>query len=485
MRWAVVRANPQRRFAWWLALAQAAFHWGCATEEPLPAADPAAPSAYRNPVAAPGLPRPRTDWWREFSSTELDRLQEVALANNRDLQVAIARVAQADAQARIADAARYPSVEAFGRREALAPDDGPGSAATRSDWRSLNRYQLGLRANYEADLWGKQGYAAESALALAVASVHQREAAALTLTADVATAYLEVLSLGDRVSISERGLQNRRNALGAVRKRLQQGDATALETAQQRVALATAESAAATLQQRRERAFNRLAVLTGVAPAELKLQARGLAGVAVPAIHPGLPSELLCRRPDIRRLESQLAAAQFDVRSLRANLLPSFSLLGEIGLGSRHLAALSNPASLFFLAAGTLAQTVFDAGRKEGQLELARARHLELLHQYSGTLLTALREVEDSLAGTRLTEEQHRALAEALDSSRASYALNRRSFEIGAVDYPALLDAEQRLVASEDASESALHDRMRAAIDLYRSLGGGTRVADGDPCAKG
>lgn len=485
MRRAVVRANPKRCFAWWLALAQAAVHWGCATDKPLPAADPAAPSAYRNPVAAPGLPRPRTDWWREFSSTELDRLQEVALANNRDLQVAIARVAQANAQARIADAARYPSVESFGRREALSPDDGTGSAAARSDRLSLNRYQLGLRANYEADLWGKQGYAAESALALAVASVHQREAAALTLTADVATAYLEVLSLGDRVSISERGLQNRRNALDAVRKRLQQGDATALEMAQQRVALATAESAAATLQQRRERAFNRLAVLTGVAPAELKLQARGLAGVAVPAIHPGLPSELLCRRPDIRRLESQLAAARFDVDALRANLLPSFSLLGEMGFGSRHLAALLNPASLFFLAAGSFAHTVFDAGRKEGQLELARARHLELLHQYSGTLLTALMEVEDSLAATRLTEEQHRVLAEALDASRGSYALNRRSFEIGAVDYPALLEAEQRLVASEDASEAALHDRMRAAIDLFRSLGGGTRVADGDPCAKG
>lgn len=430
------------------------------------------------------MPRPSTEWWREFASPELDRLQEAALANNKDLQVAIARVAQAHAQARVAEAALYPSIEAFGLREARGPAGGVGSAVSASEGRSQNRIQLGLRANYETDLWGKFGYAADSAMALAAASIHQRETVALTLTADLATAYLEYLSHNDRVAIAERGLQSRRNLLNAVIKRLQQGDATALETAQQRIALSTAESAVALLVQRRERAFNRLAVLAGVSPADLKLEARGLAGVVVPPIDPGLPSDLLCQRPDVRRLEAQLAAAHFDVRALRASLLPSFSLLGEIGFGSRHLAALSNPASLFFLATGTLVQTVFDAGRRENQVEVARARHLELLHQYSGALLNALREVEDALAGTRLTGEQHRALAEGLGTSKASYALNRRSFEIGAADYLALLDAEQRLVASEDASESALHDRLRAAVDLFRSLGGGTRAADDGPCEK-
>ena len=457
---------------------------GCATEEKLPEASKAAPQAYRNQASAPELPRPRTDWWREFSSAELDRLEESALANNRDLQVAIARVAQANAQARIADAARYPLVDLVGRRESLAPDGGVGSAATKQEWNSLNRFQLGPRASYEADVWGRQGYAVDSALALAAASVHQREAVALTLTADVASAYLEFLSLSDRVGLAERGLENRRNSTGAVAKRLQRGDATLLESAQQRVALANAESSAAALVQRRERVFNRLAVLVGVSPAELKLDARGLEALAVPPIHPGLPSELLCRRPDIRRIEAQLAAADFDVLALRAGLLPSFSLAGEIGFGSRHLAALSNPASLFFLATGTLVQTLFDAGRKDGQLELARARHLEILHQYSSTLLTALREVEDALVGTRLSEDQYRALDDALAAARGSFVLNRSSYDAGAVDYLGLLEAEQRMVASEDALESARHDRMRAAIDLFRLLGGGTRLAEGDPCAK-
>jgi NodT family efflux transporter outer membrane factor (OMF) lipoprotein len=456
----------------------------CATEEILPVADRSAPVAYRNRGPAPELPRPSTDWWREFSSAELDRLQEAALANNRDLQVAIARVAQAQAQVRLTDSARFPNVEAFARREAQGPDDGVGSVESRDNWRSLNRFQLGLRVNYEADLWGKQGYATESALALAVASVHQREAVALTLTAEVAASYLEYLSLNDRIAIAERAVQNRRNSLGAVTKRMVAGDATSVETALQAVALGTTESALSVLVQRRERGFNRLAVLTGQSPAQLKVEAPGLAAVSVPPINPGLPSELLCRRPDIRRQEAQLAAAQFDVNSLRANLLPSFALNGELGYGSRHLAALGNPASLFFLAAGTLAQTLFDAGRKESQVEGARARYLEMLHQYSGTLLTAFREVEDAIVGTRLTEEQHRALAAALDVSRKSFTANQRSYQVGAVDFLALLELEQRLVATEDAAEAARYDRMRAAIDLFRSLGGGTRTAQGDPCVK-
>jgi NodT family efflux transporter outer membrane factor (OMF) lipoprotein len=470
---------------WLVALVQAGWLWGCATEETLPVAEPPVPGAYRNQVPDALLPRPTTEWWREFASAELDRLQEAALANNAELKVAIARVAQAQAQARIAGAALAPSLDAFAKREGLAPTQGAGTAETRSEWRSLNRYQVGLRANYEVDLWGKNEYAAESALALAEASLHHRETVALTLTADVAAAYVEYLSLSERFAIGERNLRSRRSSVAAMDKRVRSGDATAFDAAQQRVATATAESAAAALAQRRERSFNRLAVLTGAPPAQLKLETRSLEEIAIPPINPGLPSELLCRRPDIRRAEAQLAAAQFDVRSLRANLLPSFSLVAEVGYGSRHLAALAaNPVNLVYLAAATLTQSVLDSGRRESQLEAAKARHLELLHQYSGTLLTALREVEDALAGVRLTEEQRRALAEALETSRASFAANRRSFEIGAVDFVALLDAEQKLIAGEDALASALYDRMRAAIDLFRSLGGGTRIAERDPCAQ-
>src|SRR5262245_20846240 len=134
------------------------FLCGCASEVVLPNADRSTPTAYRNSGAAPELPRPSTDWWREFSSTELDRLQEAALANNRELKVAIARVAQAQAQLRVTDAARSPNIEAFFRREIEGPADGVGTVVNRADWTSINRYQAGLRVNYEVDLWGRMGY---------------------------------------------------------------------------------------------------------------------------------------------------------------------------------------------------------------------------------------------------------------------------------------------------------------------------------------
>jgi NodT family efflux transporter outer membrane factor (OMF) lipoprotein len=470
------------RAASWLALGVLA---GCATGDLPPPAERKTPEAYRNAPApaAPELPRPSSAWWREFASAELDRLEEAALANNRDHRIAIARVAQAKAQARLAEAGLYPTFDVFGRREAFAPEGGPGSVVEGGEWRAANRVRFGVRASYEADLWGKLGYAADSALALAAASEHHRESVALTLTSDVAGAYFEYLSYAARAAAGERGVDSRRRSLAAVDKRLAGGDATALESAQQRAALATAEFSAAAHAQRRERAFNRLALLAGMAPAELALVVLPLATVAPPPVNPGLPSELLCRRPDVRRAEAQLLAADFDVRALRANLLPSFSMVGEMGLGARHLAGLSGPGALFYLLTAALSQTVFDGGRKAAQLEGARARHLEMLEQYSGALLTSLREVEDALAARRLTAEQYAARKLAHEAARGHYLLNQRVFEAGGSELLALYDAEQRMLTAEDAAEEALHDQLRAAIDLYKALGGGSRSDAGDPCS--
>ena len=475
--------GPDRGLPGLTALAVCVVLAGCAPAAlRLPEAERATPAAYRNPAVPADLPRPATQWWREFASGELDRLEEAALANNRDYRVAIARVAQANAQARIAEAGIYPVIDAFARQEQFAPEGGPGSVVEGGEFRTANRVRLGLRASYEADVWGKLGYAAESAIALAAASVHNRESVALTLTTDVALAYFEYLSTTERMAIAERGVASRRNSLAAIEKRMSGGDATAMESAAQRVALSIAETAMATNAQRRERAFNRLALLTGVAPPELKLESRKLAGIPFPKTNPGLPAELLCRRPDIRRAEAQLLAAEFDVRSVRANLLPSFALLAEGGLGARYLAGLTGANPIFYLLNATLARTVFDAGRKEQQLELSRARHLELLEQYTGALLTALREVEDALIAVRVTEEAYAARTLAVSSTGGVYRLHERSLEAGAVDRLQLLDSEQRLYAAEDAVEEVLHERARAAIDLFKALGGGSRKPAGDTC---
>jgi multidrug efflux system outer membrane protein len=451
----------------------------CASQDKaLPQPDLSTPENFRNATAAPDLPRPRTAWWQEFGSAELDRLVESALERNSELRVAVARIAQAHAQAGIADSYLYPTLDAFGRRERFAPEGGPGSVIEDSDWRGANRVRLGFRTTYEADLWGKYGYATDSALAQAAASEFHRDAVALTLCTEVAISYFEYLSISERTAIAQRIVQSQKSLLLAVERRAAIGDATTVEVARQRVVVTTAETTVAIFVQRRERAFNRLALLTGIAPTTLRIESRDLSQVGVPTIHPGLPSALLVRRPDLRRSEAQLAAADFDVKSVRANLLPSFSLIGEIGLGSRHLMGLTaGPGALFYLLATTLSQTVFDGGRKEAQLELSRARRLETLEQYSGALLTALREVEDALVATRFTTEQHAARSEAVRVSRLNYELHQKTFGVRGVDRLAVLDTEQRLYATEDAAAESRYDRLRAAIDLYKAIGGGSREA--------
>ena len=456
---------------------------GCVSPVPLPPVERPVSAAYRG--ADPGdtaLAPPPQRWWTEFRDPELDRLADLALQNNRELKAAVARVAQAMAQARFADAQFFPTVDGYASREAVAPTVGIGQAESRNEWNQLNRYKVGLRASYEADLWGKTTAGANSALAAALASGFQRETVALTLTAELAAAYFEVLSLDERIGISRRSVDARRQQVAGMAKRVERGDATISDLSQFRVLLGTAESNAAALEQRRERVFNRLAVMVGVPPAELKISRVALGSVTVPEPSAGLPSALLCRRPDLRRLEAQLKAAEFDVQALRASLLPGFSLTADIGTGARHLAQLGSPASLFFLATGTLLQTVFDGGRKEAQLDVAKAKHLDLLEQYAGAILNALRDVEDALSGARLTGAQRDALAEGARAARANLEAARRSVDAGAADILALFEAEVRLVAAEEALESARLDRVRGAVDLYRALGGGSLMQPGERC---
>lgn len=456
---------------------------GCAAPVMLPKADRSVPAAYRDAgEPGPAMKPPLSRWWREFGSAELDRLQEVALENNRDLKVAVARVAQAMAQGRVAEAALSPTVEGYASRELVAPEVGIAQARTREQWNRLNRYKVGLRASYEVDLWGRHAAAADAAMELALASLFQREAVALTLTAEVAAAYLEVLSLGERMAIAGRAEQARRRQIEGLQRRLERGDATVADLARFRVLLGTDQANVALLTQRRERTFNRLAVMVGVAPADLRLAPGEISALAVPAVDTGLPSELLCRRPDLRRLESQLRAAEFDVHSVRANLMPGFPLTADIGYGARHLAALGSPASLFLLATGAVIQTLFDGGRKEAQLDLAKAKHLDLLQQYAGAILNALRDVEDALVGIRLAGAQRDAHAEAVRAARANLEATERTERAGAAELLAVLDAQLRVLNEEESLEAARFEHLRGAVDLFRSLGGGSLFAPGERC---
>lgn len=447
-------------------------HW-------LPRAFQPAPPA----AAQDQLTRPTQNWWTEFGSPELNALIETALANNYDLRVAVARIEQAEKQTRLADGARAPSVDFFGGIESRAPAAGVGTAASREDWYARRTYQAGLRVNYEVDLWGRLGAETRSALELARASVFSREVVALTLVAETATNYFQYLSLSERIAIAENNRQLAQNVARAVERRLQRGDASLIEQQQQHIAIALIDNNLANLQLQRARALSKLAVYLGKPAGTIKIAGNSLRPIPAPQVAPGLPSDLLCRRPDIRRAEAQLASASADVEAARANLLPSVALTGQLGQGSFNLSDLLSPQSLLYSLAGNLTANVFDGERKENRVAQTRARNRELLEQYANTVLAALRDVEDALAGIRLTQQQQQALTEALSRNSRLLALSQKIYRAGALDYISLLDLQRNVYLAQDAEASARFEQVRSTIDLFKALGGGFAQQQTDLCA--
>lgn len=455
--------------------------------EPLPATAEAAgqkPPSIKPPVPeADRLERPKQDWWAEFGSEELNELIDTALVNNYDLRVAVARIEQAENQARIVDAARVPNIQFFGGIESRGPAEGVGTATSRKDWHSRGIYQFGLRANYEVDLWGRLGYETQSALEQARASVFAREVVALTLIAETSITYFQYLSLSERITVAENNLKLARDVAEAISRRLQRGDASKIEQQQQLIAISLIENNLANIKLERERVLTRLAVFLGKPPGMIQIRNQSLKGIHLPVVRPSLPSELLCRRPDIRRAEAQLASASADVNAARANLLPSVALTGQFGQGSFKLTELLSPQSILYSLAGNLVADIFDGERKENRVTQARAHNRELLEQYASAVLGALRDVEDALTGIRLTGLQQQALAEALARNSKLLEMSHQSFKLGAMDLISFLDVQRNVYQAQDSEASARLEQARSAVDLFKALGGGVSEQQGDPCA--
>lgn len=418
------------------------------------------------------LPRPTSDWWRDFGSAELNALIEDALTHNHDVRIAMHRIAQAEARAGVEAGALLPLVQ--GSAEAQARRRSLNTATAPTDDNRFERdWQAGLEVSYEVDLWGKNRSAMDAAMATAHASVFQREVVALTLIGDVATAYLGYLHAWDRVEVARGNVENMERVLEKVVRRQQVGEGSSLEIQQQNAALANARATLPILELDRDLHFHRLAILVGRAPSELKIEARSLQSLRLPAISPGLPSELLLRRPDIRKAEADLVAANSEIGAASAKLFPSLNLTADLGLASEHLHNFFNPTSLFWTLGAKLAQTLFDNGKTNSEIAYRQARWNEMVETYRKTIVTSFAEVENALASVRHYEERDRRQAEMVVAARAAYALSQRSFTIGVVDYLTVLETERTQYNAEDGMIRARFDRLAAAVALYKALGGG------------
>jgi outer membrane protein, multidrug efflux system len=439
------------------------------SERPDPALD--VPAAYRagGGVSAP----PALDWWRGFRSLELTRLIEEAQTRNLDIAIAIALIIQADAQSKIATAPLLPqaNLNVNATRSRPSQTTGPGgTGAGGPSEREL--YTAVLNASYQIDFWGKNTAASRAAEESAVATRFNKEVVVLSTIVSVGIAYFAVLESQDRLRTAHQNLAAADRILTLIKQRYSAGTASQLDVAQQESLVATVRASIPPLDQTLRQNIATLALLIGRAPEYLTVKGGSLFRLGIPTVTPGLPSELLLQRPDIRAAEANLASSNASVEFARAAFFPSISLTGQGGYQSSVLKLLFTPQSALYQIATNLTQPVFDGFLLEGQLELARGQQLANLEAYRKSVLSGFHDVETALIAVADTAEQERLQHLVVTSSRRAFELSEARLREGTIDLVTLLQTQQTLFTAEDNLIIIRFSRFQAVLSLFQALGG-------------
>ena len=441
---------------------------------PVPALD--IPAAYDGASRRPAVAEaalPKLDWWRSFRSRELTRYVELALEGNLDIAAAIARIVQADAQSRISGAALLPSIDLNGSGSHSRSSQSTSSSGTSFSGSERDNLSASLTASYEIDFWGKNRAALRSSEESAVASRFDREVVALSTVVATANAYFEVLAAQDRIRVANENVKSASDVLTLIRDRFKAGTASQLDVAQQESLVATQRAAIPLLRQMLKQNRTALALLIARSPERVYVRGGSLNAIAIPRVTPGLPSQLLAQRPDIRKAEANLAAANADVYNARAQLLPSIKLTGEGGYESAVLKTLLRPESAFYTLTAGLTQPIFEAGKLRGNVDLQKGKQDELLQTYRKTVISAFGDVENALNDIRQTALRERLEREVVRSSRQAFDISQQRFRQGTIDLVTLLQTQQTLYQGQDTLAQARLAHVKAIVALYSALGGG------------
>jgi NodT family efflux transporter outer membrane factor (OMF) lipoprotein len=441
------------------------------------------PQAWRESPAA-GVPATGSSlerWWTTFHDPILDSLVTRALEGNLDLKIAAARIREARAARRIATSAALPQVDVEGaysrakRSDAVPPFKSAPGGNSPFGPREQNAFEAGFDAGWEIDVFGGVRRDKEAALAQLQAAEEVRRDVLITLLADVARNYAELRGTQQQLQILEETLRSERDTLELANARLEAGLGTELDTARAEGLLAVNAAQRPALERFAKQAVYRLGVLLGKDPGALasELETPGAIPFAPPEIPLTLPSELLSRRPDLRRAERDLAAATARIGVAKADLFPRFLIMGSLGRRSEDVADLSSGISQFWNLLPVVRWPIFSGGRIRANIRVQDARHEQALRQYEKAVLTALEEVENALSSH--TRELRRQ-----ESLRASVAANRRALELamerytsGLESFLSVLDAERSVYAAEDQLVQSERNAVVSLIAVYKSLGGG------------
>jgi outer membrane protein, multidrug efflux system len=416
---------------------------------------------------------PNADWWHGFGSARLDELIAEAERSNDDLAAAIARVQEADAQARIAGAPLLPSLDLGAAASRQRAQVTGGTLITGEGPRVFNEFNPELSASYELDFWGKNRALRDAARAAAVASRYDQQTVALTVISSVATTYFQALELRDRIEVAQQNLQNGDKILRGFKAEQLAGTATGLDVAQQETTVAVLNAALPPLLQQFRQTVYALAVLIGKTPESVDVDMGTLTDLSSPPIVEGLPSQLLSRRPDVAEAEQQLIAANADITVARAALFPDIQLTAAGGYESSALASLVNPISRVYSIGAGLTQPIFHGGALRAQVVFSKARYTELLTTYHKTVLTAFGNVEDALVATQQTAEQQKRQQEAVTTARRAFDYAQLQMSAGTVNILTVLNTENALFSAQDQLVQVNFLHLQALVDLFTALGGG------------
>jgi len=418
------------------------------------------------------------EWWRLLANPELDALIDRVLANNADLRIATLRIVQAKARADQAVAGQWPTVSVPFQAKGEGPKAGVAKRQAGAPMDTLHTYQVSLRADWRADIWGELSALTDSTRMQLIRSTYDRDDIRRQLIVNTAALYVEYLSLNDRIRVARETEVVLRGLLEGVGKRLEIGDATATDLEQQRTAVYSVQATIPGLELQRETVTNALAQLLGVTPVSLALSERGLEALSFPSVMPGVPAGLVLRRPDVRVVEARLLSADADIDVARARLLPPLDLTAQVGYGSYVLSQLFQSHTLFWNAIANISATIFDHGKRSNEVVFSKALHEELVETYIKVIYNAIRETEDAIATIQMNGKRLEAQKAAIDAARKAWDFSKESYSAGAIDHLVLIDTERTYHRHLDEFHRIRMDRMKGVVSLFGALGGGIPQAD-------
>jgi NodT family efflux transporter outer membrane factor (OMF) lipoprotein len=461
--------------------------------------------AATGPATRPTAQPPVAQWWKTFEDPDLDALIQRAVRSNNDVRRARARIVEARAQLRVTRADLFPNVNSNGSYTrsrnsvsgfgggTFSSGDGSGTGGTGgtggggggggsfvvpsfgSNSNEQDFFQAGFDASWEVDVFGGNRRAVEAANADVAAAVEDHRDVIVTLLAEVARNYVDLRGFQRQAAVARENLQAQQQTLELTQSRVRGGVASELDVVRAQAQVATTASQIPTLEANARQAIHRLGTLLGTDPMALSGQLTPPKPIpqAPPSVPVGMPSDLLRRRPDIRRAERQLAASVARIGSATADLFPRFSLTGSLGLQSSKFTNLFDWGSRFWSIGPSVSWPVFDAGRIRANIAVQNAREEQAVATYEQSVLQALQEVEDALVNYAKEEARRRQLADATEANRKAVDLANQLYAAGRTDFLSVLQAQRDLFVSQDALIQSTHTVSTNLVALYKALGGG------------